>query len=300
MEKILKFDTYEQYLSYDKSIPMVSKVCDISKVYIERKYMVFTYNITNIDTPTVLYNIKPDNIDFMVIDGNTYDLSNQHLFTSIGEYKVKFGINKEFNSLPNNAFNGINSLIDVIIPKEVISIGDSCFSNCGKIKNVTFEDGSELTTIGSSAFYGNFMLEKIIIPKGVSKINTTTFRDCFNLSSVTFEEGTIVSEFGNNAFGLCGFEEFDVPSSVTFMDQYSLCSLGKLKTLRCYGTTRPRIGNRTFEGVAQNGVLYYPNGSDYSAWFGTSTYLLGYYNWTSKTMTKQEDGNWVVDESEIN
>lgn len=61
-----------------------------------------------------------------------------------------------------------------------------------------------------------------------------------------------------------------------------------LKTIIAHPSTAPTISSLTFYGVARNGTLIYPTGSDYSSWLSTNSYYLGYYGWTTQTQTDPE------------
>ena len=64
----------------------------------------------------------------------------------------------------------------VFIPKSVVSICDSAFSNCRKLREVVVEDGSRLQMIGRGAFSGCVGLASINLPEGLEKICVSAFR----------------------------------------------------------------------------------------------------------------------------
>ena len=74
--------------------------------------------------------------------------------------------------------------------------------------------------------------------------------------------------------------EFEVGEWVTDMSSWSMfdgCT--NLKTIIAHPSTAPTIRSDTFRGIAEDGTLIYPTGSDYSSWLSTDAYYLGYYGW---------------------
>ena len=76
------------------------------------------------------------------------------------------------------AFYGLTSLESATIAGSVTSIGWHAFCNCEKLKNVTFQDGSELTYIGVGCFKKCYALESIVIPSTVETIREYVFEKC--------------------------------------------------------------------------------------------------------------------------
>ena len=65
------------------------------------------------------------------------------------------------------------------------SIGESAFSTCTGLTNVTISDG--VTSIGNSAFWGCWGLSGVTIPNSVTSIGYGAFSSCTSLASVTFD-----------------------------------------------------------------------------------------------------------------
>lgn len=64
-------------------------------------------------------------------------------------------------SLPENAFEGMDQLKDVIVSENVTEIGAGCFKDCSSIETLTLPG---VTTIGEGAFEGCDNLTSILIP----------------------------------------------------------------------------------------------------------------------------------------
>lgn len=78
-----------------------------------------------------------------------------------------------------------------------------------------------------------------------------------------------------------------LPASVIYIGVAAFTFLEKCEAITCYAPTAPRLINNglvndVFSNIKKNGVLYYPEGSDYSSWLLTDKYYLGYYGWTSQ------------------
>jgi hypothetical protein len=104
---------------------------------------------------------------------------------------------------------------EVLIRKEVTTIGTGCFSRLASLLSVTFECGSRLSVVGASAFQGCVSVKSICIPASVQAISERCFARCEALHIVTFEVGCRVSVLGVKAFFACSsLESICVHSSV--------------------------------------------------------------------------------------
>jgi hypothetical protein len=83
------------------------------------------------------------------------------------------------------------TLVGIIIPKGVTSIGNSAFSGCRSLASVTIPNS--VTSIEPFAFHFNNSLTNVTIPKSVTSIGQMAFGWCEKLTSVTFQ-GTIPAD----------------------------------------------------------------------------------------------------------
>ena len=86
--------------------------------------------------------------------------------------------------IENECFNYLNLLKELIIPENVISIGEKCFGNCSSLSFIYLSP--LLQTIGNWNFYKCDSLEEIIIPENVIIIGMNCFNECLKLSSIEF------------------------------------------------------------------------------------------------------------------
>ena len=130
------------------------------------------------------------------------------------------------------------------------------FYSCSGVTSLTI--GSGLTQISNSAFIYCYNLTSLYIPDNVTDLgNDSAFKGCRSLSSVT----------------IC--------SDITSIKQYTFSDCSGLTMVTLLASTAPYIYSNTFKNVKTNGTLYVPIGSSgYDTWMQTSSYYLGFYNWT--------------------
>lgn len=138
-------------------------------------------------------------------------------------------------------------ITSVIIPKSVISIGESSFQACNKLKNVTISESvvsigqyaftgctsivsvdlpKSMCDIGEFAFKYCEKLPSIIVPSSVLSLKEGIFHGCFSLNSVIIKEG--VRFIGDSAFEECtSLTHITVPKSVISIseDAFARCSM---------------------------------------------------------------------------
>ncbi len=88
-------------------------------------------------------------------------------------FKIKFGMLRKYNEDKN--------MIDVIVPDDVITIGNGAFKHCQKIVRVTLPASVE--TIADYAFYGCKNLTEIIVKGELKSIGHSAFDGCPKLKN---------------------------------------------------------------------------------------------------------------------
>ena len=122
------------------------------------------------------------------------------------------------------------------IPNSVTSIGNSAFSSCESLTNVTIPNS--VTNIGEDAFSGCESLTSVTIPNSVTSIGVSAFSECISLTSVTISNS--VTSIGSYAFYYCrSLTSVTIPNSVT--------SIGNCAFLGCYFTFKNFINNSNVE-----------------------------------------------------
>ena len=95
---------------------------------------------------------------------------------------------KAVTSIGKSAFSGSEILESVKIPESIETVGALAFSNCKKLKNVTFEGTSKLKELDTGVFSGCEALTGINLPAGIAKIGFRAFSGCSAITSLALPE----------------------------------------------------------------------------------------------------------------
>ncbi len=115
-------------------------------------------------------------------------------------------------SIGQYTFSGCGSLTSVTIPSSVTSIGASAFSNCSNLTSLTLS--SSVTSLGANSFSGCSNLGSIVIPSSVTSLGASAFSDCSNLISATLSSN--MTSLESHTFSGCSsLSSIVIPSSVT-------------------------------------------------------------------------------------
>ena len=155
---------------------------------------------------------------------------------------------------PGNAFS-VNSAetiyVQYFLKDNVVNIVPSyAFSGCSALTVVEFDDIIE--DIGVQAFMG-----------------------CY-IGEIKF--GKSVKTIGYRSFSMERVTTIELPEGLQSIGEYGFST--SLKRIIVHSKSAPKIAYNTFYEISNNGTLYAPSGSDYSAWMNTDHYYLGYYGWT--------------------
>jgi BspA type Leucine rich repeat region (6 copies) len=102
-------------------------------------------------------------------------------------------------------------LVNVTIPANIISIGNSAFQDCTSLSSVTFSNG--ITSIGDAAFWNCTRLSELIIPSSITNMGNAAFETCSGLTNVVISDG--VTSIGSFAFFQCAnLTRVMIPDSV--------------------------------------------------------------------------------------
>ena len=143
-----------------------------------------------------------------------------------------------YNDLPvtaicENAFDGNDSIISVVIPDSVTSIGYGAFLRCNLLVSVAIPDS--IKAIGESAFRECSSLTEIRLPTGLKSIGTSLFDCCTSLTEITIPEG--VTSIGTYAFYQCfNLANVTIPVSVRSIGDTSFGCCSNLKNIYDGGT----------------------------------------------------------------
>lgn len=197
------------------------------------------------------------------------NVPNAMFYTIRGIQSVKI-LNAE--SVGSSAFADTFFLYDLYVSKSVKSIASDAFDNTSVLRKITVEDGN-------TAFYPvedgslveiatNKLLKgtyKCVIPEGVKKIGAYAFYNNKAIETAVVIPDS-VEDIGFGAFWGCDeIPSLTLGASVETVGQYAFGECSKLSeiTVRSFSFS----GHLTsFEGLPEEGRLYYPCGSLYEDW----------------------------------
>ena len=123
---------------------------------------------------------------------------------------------KNVTSIGDYAFYGCSSLASINIPDGVTSIGYLAFCNCSSLESVTIPDA--VTTLKLSTFFQCTSLVDVNLPNGLISIDEQAFYGCTSLKNITIPEG--VTTIGVSAFSGCSsLTSVIIPDKITLLDR---------------------------------------------------------------------------------
>ena len=226
----------------------VSMVFTMAPLSMEHAYA----DDTTITIDGVIYTPNDDGTTATVsghIDGLSGDVT---IYSSVPLNDPQYTV----TSIEPFAFNKCEGLTSITIPKDVTSVGNNAFTNCG-LTSVTFADESNLKSIGERAFAGCKSLTSITIPKSVTSIEASAFLVDDDLTSVTFAEGSNLTSIGESAFNSCiNLSTVTIPASVTSIGKKAFYDCESLKTITIPASVQT-IESDAFTGTPLETVYYY-------------------------------------------
>lgn len=152
-----------------------------------------------------------------------------------------------------------------------------------------------ITDDGVAISFAGAGLTGYTTPSGIERIGSWCFAtdeyvDLFptQIEEITVSEGVKYIEGAAFSCHNLSLRRVNLPSTLLRMDGREVFDgRSNLADIYCYASTAPVIGTHTFyhknvDYFPYNGKLHYPVGSDYSSWFSSSPYYLGYYGWTGQ------------------
>ncbi len=139
------------------------------------------------DVAVIKYGVETYDFDKDLLDGLRYRQVISDLI-----------LPKNIKRIKNNSFEAF-SLHKIVLPDNLISIGDDAFSLCSHLSEINLPES--LTSIGSKAFYECSGLTSVNIPENVTIIEDYAFANCSGLTSIYISEN--VTSIGINVFNNC-------------------------------------------------------------------------------------------------
>lgn len=162
-------------------------------------YPVKNVNITSINH-SWLKSLSFENvqIDKLLISGEGIETIDLSKLSNIEKLQITGCVNLTSLTLPSvkvippSFITICNKIEKITIPSSVTTIKANSFANNGRLKTITFENGSLLKTIGDSAF-SNTSIESINLSSTVTRLYQNSFKNCSSLKAVTLNSTEVLA-----------------------------------------------------------------------------------------------------------
>lgn len=207
------------------------------------------------------------------------------------EFDVRYSSNT--GSYGYNLFFGIKTLVSVEIGDEIDYVGSQMCTNCTALE--TLKIGSAVRSIHTSAFRNCTSLKTIDFTGAINllQIQTQAFQNCTSLTRIDFPN--TLNNIQPQAFQFCtSLKVISFGTDIKGLYRYVFSGCTSLDEIRIQSLECPQFlgtdGGSAFDDVKYGGTLYYPKGSDYSAWLNPNTlYSLGSQGWNGVETDDFED-----------
>lgn len=177
----------------------------------------------------------------------TIDMSN-----TIGEIDIS---GKSNSSGYEGIFSECSSIVCVLLPKNLSSIGNFAFIRCKNLKTVSIP--ATVKTIGKYAFYNCKALDTVKLPNGLTEISESSFMECESLSNV--EIPNTVTVIGQYGFACCySLTSVILPENLTTIEQGAFMKTS-LETIKIPEKVS-KIGRGAFQDCSSLTKIKIPSG----------------------------------------
>ena len=177
----------------------------------------------------------------------TIDMSN-----TIGEIDIS---GKSNSSGYEGIFTECSSIVCVLLPKNLSSIGNCAFIRCKNLKTVSIP--ATVKTIGKYAFYNCKALDTVKLPNGLTEISEGSFMECESLSNV--EIPNTVTVIGQYGFACCySLTSVILPENLTTIEEWAFMKTS-LETIKIPEKVS-KIGRGAFQDCSSLTKIKIPSG----------------------------------------
>lgn len=208
------------------------------------------------------WNIDKHGTLFITGNGEIEEISSQvspwiYYFDEVKKAVISDGI----TNIPDYMFSKCSSLVEVIIPNSVKTIGASSFDGCFDLKSIHIP--CNVTYIGLHAFNNCINLTEIIIPDSVTDIGPAILDGCQKLQSVKLSNN--ISQITEEMFQNCNnLREVVIPNNVTQICEFAFRCFGNEDGLK--KITIPKsvvcIESKAFAACGNLSDVYYLGSED--------------------------------------
>ena len=144
--------------------------------------------------------IAEGNVHFAIHDGALVGLDDSRIICFPPARKQKrFVAADGICEIDMDAFQGQQTLEEVVLPDGLKSIGSGAFRDCTALRSIHLPKG--LGKLGAEAFCGCSALKGVALPEGIKDISSGLFSGCTALEEIVLPEGIV--EIGASAFENC-------------------------------------------------------------------------------------------------
>ena len=158
-----------------------------------------------------------------------YSLQGWGAFGGSSVEEVIFEDSSNVTALEDGTFMDCKSLVNIVLPDNLKSIGWKAFSHCRGLINI--ELPNTVTSISMYAFENCDNLKSINIPSSVNSIGKDVFNGCTSLLTIDFSEG--ITSIGKEAFNGCiSLTEVSLPDTVVSLGEKAFYGCSNMTTLK--------------------------------------------------------------------
>lgn len=153
-------------------------------------------------------------------------------------------ISEKYNSIGDSCFKNNGKMKEIWLPLGCRVIGREAFYGCHIRKEVILP--GRLTEIRAGAFAENCTLPQVSFPASVQKIGAQCYKGCNNLKAVRFESGSRCREIPEGAFeGCVKLSKLTLPEGTERIGNRAFYKCKELKNVQ-FPETVIRIGDEAF------------------------------------------------------
>jgi hypothetical protein len=155
--------------------------------------------------------VERGNRHFHVVGVRLMTLDNNTIIRYFGT-EAEVLVPKNVKCLGESCFGECLGLQSIIIEAPVKFLPFECFHRCLALRSVTFAPGSRLARLDDFAFSGCEALDSIVIPSAIVALGNGCFEGCAKLVSIIFPPDSKLSHIASAAFAGCvSLSSFVVP-----------------------------------------------------------------------------------------